>query len=168
MQRKLLLLSVVATFLFSSAPALAEAKITAFYDKNNKEQKLQFRCIAKGLEEGKRYIVAVGTTLQISAKGSVEAPAGSKVDQEPQSYIEKDISRIQPALKELKAQGYRLNVKQLAPDSEVRYLFEISYQDIEKLKANNNPIYLYISREFAPNVFYIVDYYEMTPGNLLK
>lgn len=167
MQRKRLLLSV-AILLLASPMLHAEAKITAFYDKNAKEQKLLFRCIAKGMEAGKKYIVAVGTSAPITVKGSIELPEGAKVGQEPQSYVEKDISRINPALKQLNAEGYRLTVQELSVEAEVRYRFELSYQDVEKLKASNSPIYLYISQEYAPNVYYIVDYYEMAPSSLVK
>ncbi|MBI2822233.1 MAG: hypothetical protein HYX74_08415 [Acidobacteria bacterium] len=167
MQKKIFVLSVFATLAFSSSFLSAEAKITAFYDRNPAEQKLQVRCIAKGLESGKEYIVAVGAGSAITAKGSVEVPEGSKIEAEAKSYVEKDIARINPAIKELKAEGYRLTVHQVSPESEVRYLFDISLADMEKLKQGNNPLYLYISREFAPNVFYIVDYYEMAPATLV-
>ena len=168
MRGKSLLLSSVVVCLLLTAAVRAEPTITAFYDKNAQEQKLQFRCIAKGLEDGKKYVMAVGTGTAISVTGAIDVPAGAKVDPEKHSGVEKDIVRIQPALKELKAEGYRLNVHQIPPDGEVKYRFDISYQDMEKLKAANVPIYLYISREFAPNVYYIVDYYEMAPGSLLK
>jgi hypothetical protein len=167
MQRKRLLFGV-AVLLLASPVLHAEAKITAFYDKNTKDQKLLFRCIAKGMEAGKKYIVAVGTSAPITVQGSIELPEGAKVGQEPQSYVEKDINRINPALKELNSQGYRLNVQELAPEAEVKYRFELSYADVEKLKASNSPIYLYISREYSPNVYYIVDYYEMAPSSLVK
>ncbi|MBI3940386.1 MAG: hypothetical protein HY315_06090 [Acidobacteria bacterium] len=168
MQKSILLLSILATISLSSSGLSAEAKITAFYDKNPAEKKLEFRCIAKGLESGKKYIVAVGTGSPIATHGTVEIPAGAKIETEQRSYAEKDIARINPAIKELKAEGYQLSVQEVSTEAELKYRFQISYQDMEKLKADSIPFYLYISREFAPNVFYIVDYYEMTPGNLLK
>lgn len=168
MRKKTFLLSVLATLVLSASLLQAEAKITAFYDRNPPQQRLDFRCIAKGLEGGKKYILAVGSVSPIAVKGSIEVPEGSKIETEQRSYVEKDIARINPAVKELKAEGYRLSVQQVSPESELRYRFEISYKDMEKLKADNTPLYLFISREFAPNVFYIVDYYEMAAGNLLR
>ena len=167
MQKRNFLLSIFAAVLFS--PGLfAEASITTFYDKNAAQKKLDFRCIAKGLETGKKYMVAVGTVSSIALKGTVEVPQGAKVETEQKSYVEKDIARINAGIKELKAEGFRLTVQELSPEAEIKYRFEISYQDMEKLKADQSPLYLFISREFSPNLYYIVDYYELQPANLLK
>ncbi|MBI4455493.1 MAG: hypothetical protein HY644_06300 [Acidobacteria bacterium] len=168
MRKKTIALSVFATLVLFPSILFAEAKITAFYDKNPAQQKFEFRCIAKGLEPGKKYIVAAGSGSPITVKGSIEIPEGSKIETAQKSYTEKDVARINPAVKELKAEGYQLTVQQVSPEAEIRYRFDILYQDMEKLKTTNSALYLYISREFAPTVFYIVDYYEMTPASLLR
>lgn len=80
MRGKSLLLSSVVVCLLLTAAVRAEPTITAFYDKNPQEKKLQFRCIAKGLEDGKKYLMAVGTGTAISVTGAIDVPAGAKVD----------------------------------------------------------------------------------------
>ena len=161
------LLLTLATLVFSSSVLLAEAKITVFYDKNPAEKKLQFRCMTKGLEPGKNYIIAIGAVAPIVVKGSIETPEGAQILTEPRSYVEKDISRINAGIKEVKAEGFKLTVKQVSPEAELRARFEIAFEEIEKLKTANSALFLYISREFSPNLFYIVDYYDMLPAKLL-
>lgn len=167
MDRKPSLLVAFATLILSAPALRAEATITAFYDKNPTLQKVVFRCIAKGLEAGNKYRIAVGALSEIAVKDSIEIPQGVKIEKEEKKFVMKDIERVEPAVKELKAQGYEIKVQELAPQTEVRVTFEISFKEIEKLKTEKSPLYFCISKQFAPDVFYIVDYSEMPPAKLI-
>ena len=167
MDRRTSLLVTFAMLVVSVPTLWAEATITAFYDKNPTQQKIVFRCIAKGLEAGNRYRIAVGTLCEIAVKDTIEIPQGAKIEKEEKKFVNKDIVRVEPTIKELKAQGYEINVQEAAPQTEVRVIFEISFKEIERLKTEKSPLYLYIAKQFGPDVFYLVDYYEMPPAKLL-
>ncbi|HEV8131646.1 MAG TPA: fibronectin type III domain-containing protein [Acidobacteriota bacterium] len=168
MRRNTSLVAVVVSLILSAAVLRAEATITTFYDKNFAEQKLIFRCVVKGLEAGNRYRIAVGSLSPITMKDSLEIPQGAKMDKEEKKFLAKDIARIEPSIKELNAQGFEINVQEVSPQAEVRAIFDVPFKEIEKLKAGKSPLFIYVSRQFAPDVFYMVDYYQMDPSKLVK